>query len=179
MISAEDLVLIRKCLGGDRRAFEQVVDRYQKPIYNAAYRIVGRREDAEDVTQQVFINAFRNLRSFNEKRNFFSWLYRIAINESLNKLKSTASREIFHETEHGHDETPDDVYHKKELQQAVQNALGQLTSEHRAVVVLRHFQDLSYDEIAEILELPAKTVKSRLYEARQQLKDILILHRQI
>jgi len=175
----EDLALVRGCLRGDRQAFEQVVDRYQKPIYNAAYRIVGRREDAEDVTQQVFINAFKSLRSFNEKKSFFSWLYRIAVNESLNKLKSLASREIFDETDHGHDETPDDVYHKKELQLAVQHALGRLTNEHRTVVVLRHFQDLSYDEIAEILELPVKTVKSRLYEARQQLKDILILHRQI
>lgn len=179
MMEDEDRALVRGCLRGDRKSFEEIVERYQKPVYNAAYRIVGRKEDAEDITQQVFINAFKNLRSFNEKRKFFSWLYRIAVNESLNKLKSTSSREILNDTEQGHDETPDILYDKKVLQQTVRDALGHLSVEYRTVVVLRHFQDLSYEEISEILELPAKTVKSRLYEARQQLKDILILHRQI
>lgn len=134
--------------------------------------MVGNYEDARELTQQSFLKAFEHLSSFDPSRRFFSWIYRIAMNESINHLKA---RRPF--------EPLDDVVESSaissssmeqiERKRAVREAIATLTPDHRAVIVLRHYLDCSYEEAAETLGIPMKTVKSRLFEARRALRDVL------
>jgi len=173
-ISEEDVLLVRQCLDGDKRAFEKIVDKYQKPIFNVTYRMLNSYDDAEDVTQSVFIKAFEKLETFNPKYKFFSWLYRIAINESLNFIEQKKRYEVLDEELALEEQAADETYIDSETKQTVQDALMHLEIEQRAAVILKHFQDLSYKEIGFIFDIPEKTVKSRLFSARQQLKNILL-----
>lgn len=168
-----DGILVQRCRGGDRRAFEALVDRYQKPVFNAALRMLRDAEDARDVTQTVFLKAFEHLASYDPKYRFYSWIYRIALNESIN----TIDRRHWHEPIVG-DEVDqrrgaEDEVDSQQLSRHVQRALMTLKAEYRAVIVLKHFVDLSYEDIGQVLGLPEKTVKSRLFTARQLLKDAL------
>jgi RNA polymerase sigma-70 factor (ECF subfamily) len=178
MIEGNDLHLVEECLKGNRKAFGEIVDKYQKPLYNAAYRILGSASDAEEVTQAAFVKAFEGLGTFRKGSKFFSWLYRIAVNESLNYRQARRQHEQVDEERLARPETPETEYGQREMEAGIQEALNALTDEYRTVIVLRHFQELSYDEISAILGIPAKTVKSRLFSARQQLRDLLPDHRQ-
>ncbi|UCE18695.1 MAG: RNA polymerase sigma factor [Gemmatimonadota bacterium] len=165
--------IVQKCIEGNTNAFEHIVDKYQKPIFNGAYRMIHQYEDAEDVTQSVFIKAFENLRYFDPKYKFFSWLYRILVNESLNFINQ---RKRF--TRYDSDILVKGATLKKdqsliELHQDLQNALMDLKPDYRVLIVMKHFQDFSYKEMSDVLDVPEKTVKSRLFTARQLLKDIL------
>lgn len=169
-----DLVLIRHCLDGHGEAFESIVDKYQKIMFNVALRMINNYEDAEDVTQSVFVKAFERLDTFNPNYKFFSWLYRITINESLNFLNQ---RKQFEELDKGlisTEKTPEEEYEDSETSRGIQKALMDLKLQYRTVIILRHFQNLSYREISQIIQLPEKTVKSRLFTARQLTKDILL-----
>ncbi len=146
--------------------------RYQRGLFNVALRMLGNYEDARDATQAAFIKAYEHLDTFDRDQRFFSWLYRILKNECLNVLRARRPSEPVSLGLHAGDR--EDPVEARERQQAVQAALMELTVEYREVVVLRHFTDLSYDEIAATLGIPAKTVKSRLYTARQQLGDRLV-----
>ena len=170
----DDTKLVKECLGGVTRAYEQIIDKYQKPIFNVAYRMICNREDAEDITQAVFVKAFEKLVTYNPRYKFFSWLYRMAINESLNFIDQKKHLQDFDEKLVSLEKTPEELYDESEIQQNIQEALMSLKLEYRIVVVLRHYQDLSYHEIAQILDVPEKTVKSRLFSARQLLRDILL-----
>ena len=174
MIEQDDLKIIEECLGGNTEAFEQIVDKYQKPIFNGAYRIINQYEDAEDVTQAVFVKAFENLRSFNPKYKFFSWLYRMLINESLNFINHRKRIEISDTETMRHKLNPQENHRAIDLSRDIQNALMDLKPDYRVVVVLKHFRDFSYKEMSTVLDIPEKTVKSRLFTARQALKDILV-----
>jgi RNA polymerase sigma-70 factor, ECF subfamily len=168
-----DLNLVSESQQGSRDSFERLLLRYEKPIFNAAYRILRDYEDAKDVTQNVFLKAFQNLEHFDAKHRFFSWIYRIALNESINLSKS---RRRFADAEDARSEvrnTPENLLSRKELGGVVEAALMSLEFEYRVVIVLRHFNDCSYEEMGEILELPEKTVKSRLFTARTLLRGIL------
>ncbi len=176
MKEGNDTQLVSECLNGDRKAFEAVVDKYQKPLFNAAFRILGSAADAEEVTQIAFIKAFEGLRSFNRGSKFFSWLYRIAVNESLNFRQARRRHEPVDEQTPSKHDMPDTVYGHQELQATIEEALGRMKDEYRVVIVLRHFQDCSYDEMSEILGIPANRVKSRLFSARQQLRELLPEH---
>jgi RNA polymerase sigma-70 factor, ECF subfamily len=169
-----DVELVRACLAGDQKAFETLVKKYEKPIYNLALRMLKDADDAADVAQSAFVKAYQKLDSFDESREFFSWIYRIAINESINFNKRTKRHDEYEsgvtavlppnqEVVHGADELRDDVI----------DAIESLTMDYQIVIVLRHFHDFSYEEMADVLSIPEKTVKSRLFTARQQLKDIL------
>lgn len=173
MNERDDNSLVLETLEGNGRAFEVLVDRYQKPIYNVALRIIGDIDDAADVTQTVFLKVFQNLQSFNSQFKFFSWIYRIATNESLNFVKSRKQFDALSEDLQSDDKTPDESVHDSELEQTVQKALMGLTVDQRIVVVLCHFQNLSYREIGFILDIPEKTVKSRLFSARKTLRGLL------
>lgn len=173
MSEGNDLQLVEECLKGNRKAFEAVVDKYQKPLFNAAYRILGSASDAEEVTQVAFVKAFEGLGTFRKGNKFFSWLYRIAVNESLNFRQARRQHEQVNEETLARPDTPETIYRQRELEASIQRALGALSDEYRTVIVLRHFQELSYDEMSDILGIPAKTVKSRLFSARQQLRDLL------
>jgi RNA polymerase sigma-70 factor (ECF subfamily) len=164
---------VRRCLGGDPDAFEELVVAYQGVLFHLALRMTGNREDARDLTQTVFLKAYRNLASFDHQYRFYSWIYRIMMNEALNLLDrrkpSTELDERLPERAPG----PEEDAQRRGIEEAVQCALMTLSPADRQVLVLRHFEDLSYLEIADVLGIPDKTVKSRLFTARQRLGEQL------
>ncbi|MDH5626767.1 MAG: sigma-70 family RNA polymerase sigma factor [Candidatus Krumholzibacteria bacterium] len=169
-----DAELVRECLSGNQRAFETLVRKYEKPIYNVALRILKDPDDAMDISQTVFVKAYEKLESFDEKREFFSWIYRIAINESINASKKTRRQDEYESgVTAALPPTQEEQRNAEILSEEIERAIEVLTLDYRMVIVLRHFHDFSYQEIAEILDIPEKTVKSRLFTARQQLKDVL------
>ena len=169
----KDAALVKSCLRGDRRAMSQLVSQYQRPVFNAAYRILGDMDDAADATQTVFLKVFEHIADYDQKYKFFSWIYRIAINESLNQVKKRRPQESLDDSRASPWQGPAEELDSAQLCRKVQGALMLLNSDYRAVVVLKHISGCSYQQIGEILQLPEKTVKSRLYSARQLLKKTL------
>ncbi len=168
-----DRMCVERCLRGEADAFEGILDRYEKPVYNAILRLGPSREEARDLCQQVFVKIFERLDTYDPTRKFFSWLYRVAINETLNYMKShrtweplTASMEYPHPN-------PEEELQASEREQEMQKALLSLDMKYRLAVIVRHYLHLSYEEAAHVLSLPVKTVKSRLFTARQLLREIL------
>jgi RNA polymerase sigma-70 factor (ECF subfamily) len=174
MIEQDDLGFVERCLSGDNKAFEAIVEKYQKPVFNAVFRIVNDYDDSEDVTQAAFVKAYEKLRSFNRKYKFFSWLYRIAVNESINFVNSRKNLEELSESVMSNEKTPDETLDGIDSSERIRDALLDLKLEYRTVVVLKHFQNLSYQEISYIIDVPEKTVKARLFAARERLKGILL-----
>jgi len=169
----DDLDVIQRYLSGDRGAFEVLVDRYEKMVYNVALRMVNDTDDAADITQNVFIKTSEKLDSFNPKYKFFSWIYRIAVNESLNFIEASKKNERLSHEIVADGKSPEDSVQEQFLARSIEEGLTRLTDDNRIVIILRHFQELSYEEIGFILDLPVKTVKSRLFSARQALKKHL------
>ena len=163
-----------RCLEGDVQAFGILVERYQRVLYNLGLRMLGNPEDARDASQTAFLKAFQKLESFNPRFRFFSWIYKITVNECLNQIEK---RRRVEPLDPNIDlPSPEKATARLEVREAtekVQGALLRLTEAHREVVILRHFLEMSYDEIAGTLTIPEKTVKSRLYEARQRLCELL------
>jgi len=172
----DDAELVRRCGGGDRKAFEALVVRYQRPVYNAALRMLRNPDDARDVTQTVFLRAYEHLADYDPSYRFYSWIYRIALNESINQLKGRKRLAPVPEDEPSDGPGPEQLVDAELSGRTIQAALMTLTDDYRAVIVLRHFLDCSYEDMAEVLQLPEKTVKSRLFSARQRLKDALQQH---
>jgi RNA polymerase sigma-70 factor, ECF subfamily len=168
-----DAALVKDCKRGDRGAMSQLISLYQRPVYNAAYRILGNTDDAADTTQIVFLKVFEHLADYDSKFKFFSWVYRIAINESLNQVKKRRNQEPVADSQASPWRGPEDELAAARLHDRVQGALMQLNEDYRTVVVLKHISGFSYQQIGEILQLPEKTVKSRLYTARQLMKKSL------
>ena len=131
-------------------------------------------DDAEDITQTVFINAYENLGSYDANYKFFSWIYRSAVNHSLNLLNHRNRKEELKKNVNIKDKSYEEILDSIELSNKIQDSLEELDINYRLVIVLKHFLNFSYTEMAELLEVPEKTVKSRLYSARQIMKDILI-----
>ncbi len=172
MDSGDDAELVARCLRGDVEAFEPLVARYQRVLFSVALRFLGDREDARDVTQSAFVKAYEKLSTYDSSHRFFSWIYRIVVNESLNLRQRRPAQQRLDESL----ASPESPYAEAEAHETsarIQAGLLQLTAEYREVVVLRHFAELSYTDIGEALGLPEKTVKSRLYSARQRLGQIL------
>lgn len=169
----DDEALVQRCLSGDTEAFGELVGRYERPIFNVALRMLRDREEARDATQNAFVKAWQHLDQFDRSRRFFSWLYRIAVNESLNRATRRRKTEVLDENLVDRGSSPDDRAERSEQAKLVERAVEQLSDTYREVIVLRHWLDLSYDEIAEALHVPAKTVKSRLFSARVRLAEIL------
>lgn len=169
-----DAELVQRCLRGDPEAFGPLVDRYQRVLFNVAFRMVHDREDARDLAQGAFVKAFEKLGSYDPAHRFFSWIYRILVNDTLNFLEK--SRRVL-SLEPGWDAAapggPHEELEARERGRGIEAALMALPVDYREVVVLRHFADLSYGEISAALAIPEKTVKSRLYTARQRLADLL------
>ena len=158
---------------GDRGAFEALLVEYEKPVFNAAFRMLNNRDDARDVTQTVFLKVFENFTQFDPSRRSFSWIYRITLNESINWLgKENRLEPLLYETA-DEGKGPDEELESARVSARVQAALMSISTDYRSVVILKHFMGCSYMEISDILDVPEKTVKSRLYTARQQLKDAL------
>lgn len=174
MIRDDDTQLVRQCLCGEVRAFEDLVDKYQKPIFNIIYRMCHDYEDARDLTQGVFVRVYEKLSSYNPKYKFFSWVYRIAINESLNHLNQKKTMNEIPENYHSQDNNPEESLEQLEMTENIRDSLARIEPKYRALIVLKHFQNCSYQQISKIMNLPEKTVKSRLYIARQQLGHALM-----
>ena len=172
MSERDDAAIVRSCLEGNADSFSVLVERYQRVVYNLALRMLGHPEDARDATQTAFLRAWESLARFDPQRRFFSWIYRITMNECLNQIDRRRRHEPV-EADLATTDDPEEKMQARETSEQIDRALRALTREHREVVVLRHFLELSYDEIADALLIPEKTVKSRLYEARQRLCVIL------
>jgi RNA polymerase sigma-70 factor, ECF subfamily len=171
----EDIELVKKCLLKDTSAFERLIDKYQKPIYNLGMRMFGNSDDAEDLTQNVFVKSWERMESYDPKYKFFSWLYRIAVNESLNISNREKKKErIEFEERYEANASVEKEFDKNEQSKNIHNALLEVEIDHRTVLILRHYMELSYAEIAVLISIPEKTVKSRLFSARQKLKDVLL-----
>lgn len=169
-----DAELVQKCLQGDPEAFGPLVARYERILFNVAFRMVHDREDARDLAQGAFVKAYEKLGSYDPAYQFFSWIYRIVVNDTLNFLKKNRPSQSL---EPGWDAAapggPHEELEARERGRGIQAALMALPVDYREVVVLRHFADLSYGEMSAALAIPEKTVKSRLYTARQRLAEIL------
>jgi len=176
-VEAPEAELIARAQGGDLFAFEELVRRYGRRVYAVALRIVRRHDLADDVVQEAFVRAHRNIQRFDLERPFGPWICRIASNLAVNHLRSPVARE--QELPEGHAETPSCAPDAlagvlaDEAKRVLDQALAQLPAEQRAVFVLRTVEELSYREIAEALEIPEGSVMSRLYRARARLRTAL------
>ena len=169
-----DALLVRQCLSGDTRAFDALVRKYQKPLYHLALRMVRDRDDAMDIVQGVFVKVYQKLGSYDERHEFFSWIYRITINESINFANRSKKSEEYQSGETVTlAPTQEAARSAAALSEEISDAIGMLKLEYRMVIVLKHYNDFTYQEMADMLGIPEKTVKSRLFSARQQLKEIL------
>ncbi|MBK7770983.1 MAG: sigma-70 family RNA polymerase sigma factor [bacterium] len=146
----QDLKTIRRCKRGEEAAFAEILARYRGPIYNLCYRMSRSPEDARDLSQEVFIKVFRLLDRFDEEYAFSSWLFRIATNHCIDHLRRN-----------------------QEAVQRLEEVIADLPPHYRAITLRRHQQQLSYDEIAEVLQLPLGTVKARIHRARAQIQQML------
>lgn len=172
----DDRALVERFRQGDRAAFTALVVRYQRPLYQAAFWVLHRAEDAADVVQTVFLKAAERIDDYDPRYKFFSWIYRIAVNEALNVQRRRAHEDELEDGDALPDEQaagPAERVGEGERAARLRGALMQLSADHRLVIVMRHFQELSYSEIAAALAVEEKTVKSRLFEARGRLRGLL------
>jgi RNA polymerase sigma-70 factor (ECF subfamily) len=173
MTESDDRKWIEQCLEGDTAAFEVLVDRYQKPLFNTALQMTGDRDDAKDVTQTVFVKAFNNLANYNPQFKFFSWIYRMLVNEAINHCKKAKDHQKLDSSLPDPNLNPEELRLARDLSNHIQEAVMELPLDYRLVIVLRYFNDLSYKEIAFVTDSQEKTVKSRLYTARKRLAELL------
>ncbi len=182
-VSADDYRLIAECLRGRTDAFGQLIYRYEERLYNTVYRLVGNAEDAQDVVQETFLNAYKSLSNFKGDAEFFTWLYRIAFNTAVSlRRKQRAALSLngsntgdssAEPLDHSASSQPSHALERAEQERRVQQALSRLSIEHRAVLVLKDMQGMKYEQIAEILQVPIGTIRSRLHRARLELRDLL------
>jgi RNA polymerase sigma-70 factor (ECF subfamily) len=171
-----DAECVRRLQRGETEAFAVLLERHQKSIFNLLYRMLGDYDDAAEVSQEAFLSAYRSIKSFRGDASFSTWLYRIAVNHANTRRKTlalaqqrTARLESSEPAGDGASD-PADALEKKELRERVQAALNGLESEDATIIVLRDLQDVPYEAVADILEIPIGTVKSRLHRARRALK---------
>ena len=170
--------LISAARAGDRESFGPLVLKYQDRLVNALYHLFGNLPEAEDVAQEAFVQAFLKLSSFKGQSHFYTWLFRIARNQAVSRFRRTRKTSSIDSGESpvallANEASPDQRMLQDEAVSQVQLALSRLSEEHRAILVLRELEDMDYDAIAEALELPVGTVRSRLHRARMQLKSEL------
>ena len=179
-------MLVQRARQGDLEAYDDLIRRYQERIYATIYHMTSNHEDANDLAQESFIKAFQALKSFKGGSSFYTWLYRIAVNKTINFLKQRRNRthislnDLDFNAEHNPDlvaliseKTPHREVNLAELQEKLNAALLKLSEPHRLVVVLHDVQGMSHDEIAKIMDCNIGTVRSRLFYARQQLQALL------
>jgi RNA polymerase sigma-70 factor (ECF subfamily) len=184
---ADDSAIVTAFLGGEERAFQELVERYQTRLLNFIYRTIGDRDRAEDLVQEVFIRVYRHLHRFDRSKKFSTWVYTIASNLAKNELRnrSRSPLVLFQTIQGSNDDEdrpvqfedttarPDDMYRKRHLRELVEQTVAQLPEHHRQVFVLRELEGKSYEEIAEITDCNLGTVKSRLNRARTAFAAII------
>lgn len=170
----EDAALVERCRQGNTRAFDELVGKYQKTLFNVALRMTADYDASEEVTQQAFVRAYERIASFDPRFKFFSWIYRILVNTALDHLEERRRHDRLDDEVPSDDPDPSYQREREDSETMLQAGLMDLGVEQRAVIVLRHFEDLTYEEIGAVLDIPEKTVKSRLFSARMQLRAILV-----
>lgn len=187
MTDQKEMRLVKKAKQGDLHAFEELILKHEKIVYNVALRMMSHSEDARDISQEVFLKAYRNIKNFDERSQFSTWLYRITANTCIDEMRKRKGKQSFSleeelENEEGsmrrqiadEGETPEESLLRQEQKSEILQALDSLSSEHKTAVILRDIKGLSYEEIAELLELSLGTVKSRISRGRSQLKQEFI-----
>jgi RNA polymerase sigma-70 factor, ECF subfamily len=184
----DDREMVARCLRGNREAFDVLVEKYYKKIYNLAYRFVGDTEEASDLAQEIFTAAYKNLKKFRGDAKFSTWLFQIATNRGKNRFKYLKRRGYFANKGHNDEDderdslpraipdystNPETMLAGKQIQKIVQDAIDDLDPDHKEIVILRDIEGFSYDEIAQMLNLPEGTTKSRLHRARMVVKEKL------
>jgi len=178
----QEATVLQRCRKGSKEAFEAVVKRYMKDSYFIALGLVGNKEDALDLSQEAFIRAYSNIKHFNPEWGFFPWFYQILRNICFSHLRKIRTEQAYtveqvekreRATGSGNRFEPDMLAERNETKERIWKAIGKLGEKHREVIILRHFQQLSYEQIARNLFCSKGTVMSRLYYAREKLKDML------
>ena len=180
----DDFKLVEAFRKGDEKAFEEIVRRYQRQVANIIYLTLGNREEVDDLSQEVFVRVFRSLNRFEFDSSLYSWIYRIAVNLCIDEIRKKRIRKLIpldfltekklegekrsKETSTGADELL-----LKEKKEVIRGALDRLSPVHRTVILLREYQDLTYGEIASTLRISPQAVKSRLFRAREELREML------
>jgi RNA polymerase sigma-70 factor (ECF subfamily) len=183
---SNDADLVEAVRGGDATAYRGLVEKYQGRVYNVIYGMVRNREDAQELTQETFVKAFRNLHGFRSDARFYTWLYRIAMNLAIDLTRrrkrtpisgmdeDVGIRDARGEIADVHNiDSPRKVLERKQLHKAIMDALDQLPEQQKQVILLREVEGLSYREIADVLDLAEGTVMSRLFYARKKLQKVL------
>ncbi|MBI3579616.1 MAG: sigma-70 family RNA polymerase sigma factor [Ignavibacteriales bacterium] len=182
--TVDDYQLVEAFRGGDEKAFEELVRRYQRQVANIIYLTLGNRDEVEDLSQEVFIRVYRSLAKYERDASLYSWIYRIAVNLCIDeirrkKIKRTLSLEFFSEGKLEEERknkslaSAADGVLGKEKNQVVRDALQKLSPVHRTVLVLREYEDLTYEQIAKTLHISTQAVKSRIFRAREELRELL------
>lgn len=191
MTDLKEKDLIRKAKQGDMHAFEELILKHEKIVYNLALRMMNHSEDAKDISQEVFLKAYRSLPNFDERSAFSTWIYRITHNTCIDEMRKRKGKQNYSleeelENEEGsmqrqiadEGDTPEESLLREEQKSEILQALDSLSEEHKAAIVLRDVKGFSYEEIAEILEVSLGTVKSRISRARNQLKNEILKMRE-
>jgi RNA polymerase sigma-70 factor (ECF subfamily) len=180
----DDFKLIEAFRKGDDKAFEEIVRRYQRQVANIIYLTLGNREEVDDLSQEVFVRVFRSLDRFEFDSSLYSWIYRIAVNLCIDEIRKKRIRKLIPldfltekklegEKRSKETSTSSDELLQKEKKEIIRGALDKLSPLHRTVILLREYQDLSYGEIAKTLRISPQAVKSRIFRAREELREML------
>ena len=180
---------LEKVRQNDIYAWEKLVKEYENMVYHIAYRMMQNEQEAKDISQEIFIKVYRNLPKFDEKSTFSTWLYRIAINTCIDALRKNKTKQTISWEQHIEQnknetityttETPEEICLQKEKQNNIMEALQNLSPEHKAVILMRDIQDMTYGEIAECLSVSLGTVKSRIARAREQFKKEFLAKKEL
>lgn len=183
-MTRDDRQLVLDCLQGENAAFEELVRKYQDRLFNAVYRLLDNAEDATDVVQDAFLSAYQSLRTFKGESEWYTWVYRIAVNSAIS-LRRRRPQMIQMGGEHSgrpwtdvadasEESQPAHGMEKAEEERRVQRALNQLPPKDRAVLILKEVDGLSYETVAQVLHVPIGTIRSRLHRARLKLRRLLL-----
>jgi len=188
-LERDDLDLVEAAQEGDREAFRELVEKYQRKVYSICYGMLKNADDSLDVSQEVFVKVYRYLEKFNKKSSFYTWLYRITVNMCIDHIrKNKRVTEVEYDDRISRDGdtvaedhilpsklglNPDKVYARQELREKMLEALDTLSEKHRTILILREVDGLSYEEIADVLNVSKGTVMSRLYHARRYFQDAI------
>lgn len=184
-MASSDEILVSRCQKGEKKAFELLIQKYQRRIYHLIYRITQDSDMVEPLAQEVFLRAYRSISAFQGKSQFYTWIYRIAVNTCLSHIKRGSPEDSYenpHEINPGHyhpdaisaqPEDPEQQLLRKEFYRYLLGSIRKLPEELQTTIVLREFMNLNYEEIAEVLEIPLGTVRSRIFRARAQLREAL------
>lgn len=182
MDALADEVLVQLCLGGDRAAFAEIVRRYQKQIFSLTYRLTNHVEDAQDLAQEVFLKLYQVLDKYDGNRPFFPWMYKVASNVCYTALRKKPQQDVplekvieFAPLVPKKESQPEDYTEARETQRLVQQAIAELPENYRVPLVLRYLEDLSYQQIAEVMDLPVSTIETRLFRGKSLLQKRLSL----